>query len=200
MKGLLVLLAFGALVGCRTVRYAQFEAVPAPADVVEGETTYGEVLTRFGAPIARGRTTTAFVFIYERIGIDEQALGVKVPDAGYFGASEGNRVHRSTLLLFGGDGVLVQALARDSRLSTGSGVQLATSGGTDVLAEKDYGAGPSPLGWGMRKLNALPVLLNDRWGAIEVGEGGFELFDTPRDAGQHTLSKPLPLAFKYFNK
>ncbi|MEM9382240.1 MAG: hypothetical protein AAGB93_19955 [Planctomycetota bacterium] len=200
MKSLLALLALVAMPCCRSVRYVQFEAVPSPSDVVEGRTTYGEVLTRYGAPIALGRTTRGFAFIYERIGIDEDSVGVKVQGAGYFGASEGNRAYRSTILLFDGNGLLVQALSRDSRLSTGTGVQVATSGGKDFSAEKDYGAGPSPLGWGQRKLNALPVLLNDRWGAIEVGEGGWELFDTPRDAGQHTLSKPLPLAFKYFNK
>ena len=63
MRWLVVLLALAALSGCRTVRYVQFETVPSPNDVVEGRTTYGEVLERFGAPIALGRTTAGFAFI-----------------------------------------------------------------------------------------------------------------------------------------
>lgn len=187
------------LSGCSSVEYVQYENVPRETDVVEGQTHYGEVLERFGAPILLANAPGGFAMLYERIVIVDDATGLKLGGAGYFGTTRGERDYRNTLLLFDDDGVLWKVLARDSKLSTGSGMKAGGST-NDLVGSKDYGAGPSPMAWGFRKLNPLPVLLNDKWGAIEVGQGGLEILDTPRDAGQHTLSKPVPMAFKNFNK
>ena len=45
-------------------------------------------------------------------------------------------------------------------------------------------------------LRALPLALNEKWSRIEIGEGGFELFDTPRSVGQHTLARPRPIVVR----
>lgn len=184
------------LCSCRSLVYVSEATVPLETDVVEGQTHYAEILEEFGAPVFMAEIPQGFAMLYEHIVISETSVGMKLADAGYFGTSGGDRQYRSAILLFGEDGVLFDSLMSGQDLETGSGLQVATSGKKGFVGARDYGAGPSQFNWGMRDLNALPLALNERWGRIEIGEGGLELIDTPRDVGQHTLGRPRPLIVK----
>ena len=169
MRWLLLVLLF-ALVGCRKLSYVQLEAVPASADVVEGQTRYGEVLAEFGAPLGLAEVPGGFAMFYERISIVEGHLGLKT-DAGYFGGARGGRQYASCVLLFADDGVLYKVMASDTNLDTGLDFQAGTSGQAGTIGNRDYGEGTSPFNWGRRMMNPLPIALNEKWSRIEIGEG-----------------------------
>lgn len=187
---LLVLAAWTAP-GCKAKSVYAVMPVPSSADVVEEETHFGEVLERFGPPVFIGEAGgEGFAMLYESIEVHERGAGINL--SGYWGVSGGKRKYQACWLFFDGQGMLVEARDAGFDLDVGGGWVAAAKADQSSFGKKDWGAGATPHTWGMRMFGPIPRLLNREYGDIELGQGGLELFDTPRDAGQHTLERPLP--------
>jgi hypothetical protein len=190
------LAALVALTGCSSFRTEMGRPLPAPKQLVEGQTHVDAVVHELGPPHQASRLAEGFVFLYEYSRISEFQLGLSMnlPVIRWFKFLRAwNHLDEQTLALtFDQQGVLRSKGSGNWQESLGGG------GGAQLLfvvmsfSDVSELMQPAPAhSWGTTRLQPAPVALNAAQ-SLRTGEHGLEQRIAPAYVGQHTLEMPMP--------
>jgi len=186
-----------ALPSCSALRLeinGAFAAAPC-AGFEEGRTRRAEVLAALGPPTDLAACEDGVAFLYERVVLDEQQLGISfktvgallgMPPLGLIKLSFGRSGARRevALLVFDADGVLSAVETGRWEEVFGRGGSLQAIVAVDQVVDLGTLRGlPHGLTWGREQLEPLPEALN------QMHRPDLELRGTPDKAGQRSLEE-----------